>query len=59
MKGLNTDGIFPVAFLPYLKVSVSPTLAWAVDVAIEKTKVMNWSFVNQRFVLQKSLKSTL
>lgn len=43
----------PVAFLPYLGIAVSPKLAWQIDSLVEKIKITNWLFVNQRFVLKK------
>ncbi len=43
----------PIAFLPYLKMPVSPTLAEKVDKALAALRVFNWSFANQLFVLRK------
>jgi len=44
----------PVGFIPYLKISVSPSFAWAIDKVLNKIPFLGWSFVNQCFVLKKS-----
>jgi SAM-dependent methyltransferase len=43
----------PVAFLPYLRVPVSPRLQRSVDAAIGALRFLNFGFVNQLFVAQK------
>lgn len=45
----------PVGFLPYLKVSISPSLAWFLDRFFWKIKIFNFLFVNQCFVARKNI----
>lgn len=45
----------PVAFLPYIKIGVSPKFAWAVDKLAVKIGIFNFLFVNQRFVFKKPI----
>ena len=43
----------PIGFLPYLKIPISPSFAWQVDKILNKTALLNWSFVNQCAVFKK------
>jgi 2-polyprenyl-3-methyl-5-hydroxy-6-metoxy-1,4-benzoquinol methylase len=43
----------PVAFLPYLKVNVSPSFSLKVDKVVSALKIFNWLFVNQVVIGRK------
>ena len=40
----------PVAFLPYLRVPVSPGVSLGIDRRVERLRILNWLFVNQAIV---------
>ncbi len=43
----------PIAFLPYLNISISASLSLRIDRWIESFKVLNWLFVNQAVISRK------
>ena len=43
----------PVAFLPYLKLKISPSFSLSVDKIVSRLKIFNWLFVNQVIIGRK------
>ena len=43
----------PVAFLPYLKIRVNPSLSLSVDRAVSKLRIFDWLYVNQAIIARK------
>jgi len=43
----------PIAILPYLKFTISPSFALKVDNIVDKLKIFNWLFVNQVVIARK------
>lgn len=44
----------PVAFLPYLRIAVSPALSIAWDAIVGRLRIFDWAFINQLWVARKS-----
>jgi hypothetical protein len=44
----------PIAFLPYLRISVDPEAALNIDAVVTRLRLLDWLFVNQLFVARRS-----